>query len=61
MEIPFKKGDIVECINNKGLGGLTLGKKYPCVNYIHCTGLVMVVNDNCVKEKYGSTNFKLIN
>jgi hypothetical protein len=59
--VEFKKGDILECVNNKGLAGLTLGKRYTCVNYIHCTGQVMVVTDNQIKVKFGSTNFLLIN
>jgi len=56
----FIKGEIVECISNRGLAGLTNGKRYTCLHYEHCTDMVMVKNDNNVKEKYGSTNFKKI-
>ena len=55
----FAKGDNIVCINNKSFESqLTIGKEYPCLNYINCADTVLVKNNLGKKETYGSTNFR---
>ena len=56
----FAKGDIIMCTDNKGLIGLTVGKKYTCLHYDNCTDRVLITNDNCAKDRYASVHFKKV-
>lgn len=53
----FVKGDNIKCINSHGMTGITVGTIYICIHYSRCADVVLILNDNNIKENYSSLRF----